>query len=1205
MSNSKGPKIKRIFENQRLFTPRVIRRYTNSSGILKNQTRASLSGSQPVSSTGSFRYDPPGSPLKSTQQLPLDFSKFENHTFFSSAESNVNVAFEKIVNKFPFDGTNQEYEEFLDDLSGFEKHVLDNFPHHTGYLTFDSNVLGTYDGLNQYIEVRDRAGILFPALSRIRNAKTILNPLKNSFSMECKLFLGRNINDNQFLFHHLSEAPAGERAGYAMFISESVSTASASLGFAVISGSQCITASYELPKGEFHSLSFVYDRSPKVCRAYILSGSTKIAQSDRFKFDVISTAGASLFIGSGSNLLLGSSLFEPQQTFSGSLDTVRAFSAVRKKSDIDYYQQRTLFSRKDLKLSYRFNEPTGSYANNDVVLDHSGKSLHAKISGWQADYSMRIIDPNNMPPMLFEESVKHPVLFPSYPAVVNFNNQLLLTASQYDINNPNLITKLIPRHYLAEEAASFVISGNPDGSLMDGISAVSPTMDAPGGARLGQPQIIASLLFVWAREFDTLKAMLDHVSNLVFAEYDYEESIANQLLPHLAEHYGFELPNMFRNAKMNQFFSGEEVIDGRITKSLQFAQNEIWRRILINVREIISSKGTVHAIKSLFRSSGIDPDRILRFVEYGGTETQRLGTARELAKEVSTLLDFSGSQAFLPSATVDPQGFYSDYPAFQSVFLSSSRKEVGPPLIAGTFVTNNEGEVISNASTDGLLTSGSWTIESRVKFPMARDIQGPQSIFRLQTTASEGNSPESHRLLLNVVATPPTSRAVYAEKTGEKVTLYCRPGFGPNAPLLELSLTDADIFDGRTWYVSCGRQRCDSIGSYVSSSYFLRVGKQQYGYVSEYYVTSSFFAENDPADKPGSNLFQMKLATNFGPPRVDNASGSFLVAGKQQIQTTLMDYLGDPLFAPATSRTTRFDGLMGHTRFWSLPIDEDEAKEHILNFKSLGVKNPLVNFGFTPDVTGSFQKLRLNISTDQPHTESNDSGNLTLTDFSQNFNSKLAGGSGEGALAKGFERNKRIVKPERFDFSFLSPNYDEMPEQNKVRVAGFTQGKNLFEIGGHPAPVYETVKSAEPVDDARFGIEFSIMQALDEDIMNIFATLESLDLAIGAPELMFAEEYPELARLRKIYFNRLTDTINYKKLFDFFRWLDDSFDTMIDGLIPRKTNYMGFNFIIEGHGLERPKIAYGSGDVYLGESTRRNLKGIILLRQLVGDMRKF
>ena len=45
------------------------------------------------SGTTSFKNDPPGSPLRSTQQIPLDWSKFENHTFFSSAEVNVNVAF--------------------------------------------------------------------------------------------------------------------------------------------------------------------------------------------------------------------------------------------------------------------------------------------------------------------------------------------------------------------------------------------------------------------------------------------------------------------------------------------------------------------------------------------------------------------------------------------------------------------------------------------------------------------------------------------------------------------------------------------------------------------------------------------------------------------------------------------------------------------------------------------------------------------------------------------------------------------------------------------------------------------------------------------------------------------------------------------------------------------------------------------------------
>ena len=55
--------------------------------------------------TSSFRYDPPGFAFKNTQQLNLDFSKFENHTFFNSARSKVHVTFDKILNRFPFDGT--------------------------------------------------------------------------------------------------------------------------------------------------------------------------------------------------------------------------------------------------------------------------------------------------------------------------------------------------------------------------------------------------------------------------------------------------------------------------------------------------------------------------------------------------------------------------------------------------------------------------------------------------------------------------------------------------------------------------------------------------------------------------------------------------------------------------------------------------------------------------------------------------------------------------------------------------------------------------------------------------------------------------------------------------------------------------------------------------------------------------------------------
>ena len=118
---------KSVFQNQKLFTPSVVRRYTSSSGILRKQTLSSTSGSSTVDPvpTGSFRYDVPGSPLKSSQQLPLDFSKLENHTFFGSAVVNTNLCFEKVINEFPFDGERKEYEEWLDGLTGYEKYVTD------------------------------------------------------------------------------------------------------------------------------------------------------------------------------------------------------------------------------------------------------------------------------------------------------------------------------------------------------------------------------------------------------------------------------------------------------------------------------------------------------------------------------------------------------------------------------------------------------------------------------------------------------------------------------------------------------------------------------------------------------------------------------------------------------------------------------------------------------------------------------------------------------------------------------------------------------------------------------------------------------------------------------------------------------------------------------------------------------------------------
>ena len=146
-----------------------------------------------------------------------------------------------------------------------------------------------------------------------------------------------------------------------------------------------------------------------------------------------------------------------------------------------------------------------------------------------------------------------------------------------------------------------------------------------------------------------------------------------------------------------------------------------------------------------------------------------------------------------------------------------------------------------------------------------------------------------------------------------------------------------------------------------------------------------------------------------------------------------------------------------------------------------------------------------------------------------------------------------------------------------------------------------------PTDDVRFSIDFSIMNALDDDIIKIFSTLDELDNALGRPELMFATEYPDLSTLRDVYFNRLTGSVRLRKFFEFFKWFDAvlGVSTLIEQLLPRKTLYRGVNFVLESHMLERAKVEYLSTDIYLGDNIRHSMKGSIAFQILEGRLRRF
>ncbi len=1169
------PSVRRGLERGTARTPEV----TLSQGNFSNSEGTTFP-------SGTFRYDPAGVAVKNVQQLDIDYSKLENHTFFNSAAVKTQASFEKIINQFPFDGTKKDKIVFLDRINGYDNYVLSQFPKNIGFSHFERGTSGVTDsaGLDQgnFIEVKDYSGAnieLFDA----KDGKSILDPTGKSFTVEMQLYLPTVSNDNEVIFQRRGEdtaALAGSKHfGVTLALSESNSsvvtdtTLTGSVHAILTSGSFAIETSMLVPKGRWTHVALTFDQNTD--RLTLFKNAELMSTSSAGSFSAGAVI-APVTIGSGSDHDAFGILFEPKQTLSGAIDELRFWHASRTQKQIRAFSNKNVFAEQNLKLYYRFNEPSGSFGNtarpgnSSLVLDHSGNGLHAEVSRF--DMSQREKRGLRIP-LGQEQESDHPVLFPSFAPIVDLNDLLMTSASNYDFNNPNLITNLVPPHYLQEAAVEEAFTSDI-GDINQGYGF---SKDAPGRGKIGSPQLIAALLYTMAANLDELKLFISEFSRLLKVDVVDKGTVSDQFLPFLAKYYGLNLPSAFQDSSIQQLKDAEDLNLNSIkaTLSLGQIQNTIWRRILADLPELMRTRGTRHSIEALLRNIGIRPNGLFRIREYGGSRRKNISDTFEKRTEIAAMLDFSGSLAERSDLSVDAQGFNATMPSLQTGYLFASRSEPGTPNIAGTFVDG-----FSNSLQDGLLTSGSFSVESVIKLAGAEH-RKKQSLFRIQTTGSDTSSPyqaSNTHLLYNVVATPPNKPSGV---TGS-LFLYGRPGVGSSAPELEMILTGVNVFDGSKWHVSFGRTRQDFNNSIATSSYFLRAGKMTAGRMENY---SSL---NTPFDDVGDSPLT-KIHANY------NASGSFIVVGSQSLETAETTYGFLNQSSNNAAKTTFFSGKNSGLRFYSKALTETETLTHIKNFKSIGTENPLVNFGFNNTVSGSFERLRLDVHMDQPVTMSDSGGNIELFDFSQN---SLHGN------ASGFEPTTEVVKPERFDYEILSPRFELATSTNKVRIRSFRNVANIKKYGGSLAPMYEIPQEESPVDDRRLSVDISSVQALNEDIVNILATLEFFDNAIGAPELVFASEYRDLRNLRRQYFNRLQNKLSLEKFFKFYKWFDDTVGDLIEEFLPSSTNYLGTNFIIESHMLERAKFHYNYHDMYVGEIDRLE-QGSIFLQQYLAHLRKF
>ena len=1121
--------------------------------------------------------------------------------FFDSAQSKINIAFDTIVNQFPFDGTGKTVEAFFDSLTGYENYIFNIFPKYTGFLYFSgaSEVSGNPapDTDGTYIKVYDSRGYLFPNFSSKDDGSTCIDFGTNPFSFEYHLFVPEQINNNQIIF----QKRLSRENCVTVALSSSDSLSDCKMLFGICSGSSYLFTSASIDKGKFNHIVNTFDRNIDNKAKIYLNAELASTSSKSSEFATLSFLRAPLFIGSGSSfsvdpgeMPLGSTVFMPFETLSGSLDEVRVFHTTRTTLEQKEYGKKSIYASDNLKLYFKLNEPTGSYTPNKVVLDSSGNSLHAVVANYKEELRVTGSLSN---PMTYEKENLSPILFPDHYLIKNLNTRLLSSASIYDLVNPNIITNIVPPHLFLDGQNEEGLN-TLQGEVFNPISGKS----IPGSAKLGAAQQLTGFLFIYAKFFDELKIVIDSISNFLSVTYDDTDIVPDQLLPAVAKYYGISLPSLFSNSTIFEFIDGEDIGDdfGFSTRSLRELQNQLWKRFLINLPFLIQSKGTISNIKSTLRTFGINPDNLMNIREFGGPTKKSLKSLRQSRIKNLPLLDFSGSLSS-SVGTIDYQGFSSTIPNIVSPFLSGSRIEPGFPQIQGAFVNKTQflRNGISNNPEDGLFTSGSFTYEGYYRFleSSRTGYSHPvtQSLARIEITGSSVNRGAVIANLLAVSSSQPS------------LSLYVRSPIVIGGGGVKLTLSGAEIFNGDPWYISFGRNRSDEILTSVSesylapklsnvgsSSYFIRCSRSSNGKIIDSFYKTKLFKDE------GTGTAFENLSLTY------NVSGTFLTIGSQSLGSYTNLFLNDasldsvPGFSAGDremATSTKFSGHVGKIRFWSGGLTRDDANDHTLNPSSIGSENPNITYNFISQNSGSFQRPRLDIQMTQPITASSTEGIIDLTNFTQ----QLGDVSG-----KGFASETTLLKNELIFYSMLSPKFDLSQTDEKVRIRSY-QSNALIEKSDYAmsTPVYEVRKSETPDDDRRFAVEFSSVKALEDDIMSIFSDLIFFDNALGRPDLMFDEIYPDLDQARKVYFRRLFSKPEFQNYFSMFKWFNRSFGYIIEQLVPRNTKFLGVDFIYESHPLERNRFRYLFDEIYLLSNERSFDRGDILLSQYVGTVKKF
>lgn len=663
---------------------------------------------------------------------------------------------------------------------------------------------------------------------------------------------------------------------------------------------------------------------------------------------------------------------------------------------------------------------------------------------------------------------------------------------------------------------------------------------------------LAAISHVAGAYFDNLASLIEAVPSFKSKTYTSASHKPYSFAKHLPQSLGMYVPELYVDSTVRERFLNRDE-DSFFEGDLTDTKNLIYLNLYNNLAGIYKSKGTEKAIRNVYRCFNLDQG-LVRLNVYSNNNVYELENNLQQVIDERKSLNFNTSYNTKGVVYQRQSGAYGTSAAYQTD-TTGSITGAAPPYTGAEDIY-------------GL------TLEADVEFPSFSLSDDPlynihqqkeMSIFGMHTVDT-GSCESLFGTDTTWVSNFPSGRGgTQPDFANLQVSFVRDPnniknGYfrltSSNYPYFVPELTSSifnNVYDNDRWNIAVRVKPSNYPYADIVS------GATSYTYDVEFRGVNTRLG--DVQDR-----FLLTGTIGSGLTITSKQAGQFLLRSHKRV------YVGARRTNITGTLLTGSDVKFAGIRYWGKYIEDRTLDQHAFDYDNVGISGTYEHISFKdPNLTNQdvlnsnmlFLDWKFN-----KITGSNVNGNFTTTDFS----------SGSALLRDnyGWIGNYHGYQHSGYGYGFATSSTDVIINE-KVNSFKFIDpervvGSDMIQILSDDDKVYGY---RDAIPSYRYTLEKSMHNAISEEMLDFFAGVVDFNNIIGDPVNKYRARYKAMEKLRQSFFQRVTKVSTVEKYLKYYKWFDDAIAEVVSQIVPASADFNSQTLnVVESHVLERNKYRH-------------------------------